>query len=85
VTIRFAAALLALATLAACGLKGGLERPPPEFGEARRAYEAETRAKAEAAAQKAKEDEEKQKQRQTTTIPVGPASPVSPPPTATPK
>lgn len=84
-TIRTFAALLALATLAACGLKGGLERPPPEWGEARRTFEAEQRARAEAAAEKAKADEEKQKQRQTTTIPVGPASPVSPPPAGTPK
>lgn len=75
-TIRTFAALFALATLAACGLKGGLEKPPPQFGEARRAYEAEQRARAEAAA---KEQEEKEKERQKAVIPVQPpSSPVSP-------
>lgn len=76
--IRTAAALLALTTLAACGLKGGLETPPPAWGEARRAYEADLRAKAEAA-EKAKADE-KAKERPTITLPQ--TSPTSPPPAA---
>jgi predicted small lipoprotein YifL len=75
--IRTAAALLMLCALGACGLKGGLERPPPQFGDARRAYEAEVRAKAEAAEKAAKEKAEREK-----AAPPAPAptSPVSPPP-----
>jgi len=76
-----AVALAALLALGACGLKGGLEKPPPQFGEARRTYEAEKKAREEAA-KKAKEDADKE----TGTTPPSqpPSSPVSPPP-ATPK
>jgi predicted small lipoprotein YifL len=73
--IRTAALLLILATLGACGLKGGLEKPPPQFGEARRQYDAEQKAKADAA-EKAKQE----KTRQTVTIPAAPATPTTPPP-----
>jgi len=72
--IRTAALLLILATLGACGLKGGLEKPPPQFGEAHRRYEAEQQAKIDAA-EKAKQE----KARQTVTIPTAPATPTTPP------
>lgn len=74
--IRIAIAVLALSSLVACGLKGGLEKPPPMWGEARAQYEADQRARAEAAA---KEKAEKEKARQTTTVPVQSSSPVSNP------
>lgn len=64
--ISLSVVLLLTAALAACGLKGSLEKPPPMFGEAHRQYEAEQRAKAEAAE---KERLEKEKARQTMTIP----------------
>ena len=60
--LRTAALLVAIAALSACGLKGGLDRPPPQFGDAHRKYEADQRATAE---KKAK----KEKARQTVTIP----------------
>ena len=76
--LRLAAATLALAALVSCGLKGGLERPPPQFGEARRTYEAEQKAKAENdAAEKAKKEREA-KERQTMTIPA-PSTSAMPP------
>ena len=62
-----------LATLGACGLKGGLEKPPPQFGDARRQYDADQKAKVDAA-EKAKQE----KQRQTVIIPA-PSSPSQPP------
>ena len=74
--IRTLALLSLVATLGACGLKGGLEKPPPQFGEAHRQYVAEQRAKAEAAAA---EKARKEKERQTVTIPVTP--PTTPPAT----
>ena len=51
------AALACAFGLTACGLKGGLEQPPPIWGDARTKYEADQKAKAEAAekAQKAQE------------------------------
>lgn len=61
------------APLGACGLKGGLEKPPPQFGDARKQYDAEVRAKAEEA-EKAKAA----KERQTVIIP-SPSSPNQPP------
>jgi predicted small lipoprotein YifL len=74
--VHTAVALAALLALGACGLKGGLEKPPPQFGDARRQYEAELRAKAEAAE---KEKAAKDAERQTVTVPVQtPTSPVSP-------
>ena len=68
--LRTAALLVAIAALSACGLKGGLDRPPPQFGDAHRKYEADQRAAAEEKAKKAKA-------RQTVTIPTTPtASPL---------
>lgn len=76
--LRLAAATLALAALVSCGLKGGLERPPPQFGEARRTYEAEQKVKAENdAAEKVKKERE-QKERQTMTIPAPSTSAMAP-------
>jgi predicted small lipoprotein YifL len=76
--LRLAAATLALATLVGCGLKGGLERPPPQFGEARRTYEAEQKAKAENdAAEKAKKEREAA-ERQRMVIPA-PSTSAQPP------
>lgn len=80
--VHAAIALAALLALGACGLKGGLEKPPPQFGDARRQYEAEKKAKKEAA-KKAKEDADKETGATVPTQP--PSSPVSPPPAATPK
>jgi predicted small lipoprotein YifL len=75
---RLALAALALAALAGCGLKGGLERPPPQFGEARAAYEAEQKQKAEnEAAEKAKKEREA-KERQRIEIPA-PSTSAQPP------
>jgi predicted small lipoprotein YifL len=56
------AALAGALLLAACGLKGGLETPPPVWGEAREKYEADLKAKAAAAeaAEKAKKEQEAQ-------------------------
>ena len=65
--LRAAALLVAIAALAACGLKGGLDKPPPQFGEAHRKYEADQRVAAE---EKAK----KEKGRQTITVPTAPAT-----------
>ncbi len=79
--IRTLAAIVLVAALGAplgaCGLKGGLETPPPQFGEARRQYDAEQQAKIDAA-EKAKQE----KQRQTVIIPSpsSPDQPVTPPP-----
>ena len=75
--IRTAALIALVATLGACGLKGGLEKPPPQFGDARRQYDTEQKAKADAA-EKAKQE----KQRQTVIIPApsSPNQPVTPPP-----
>lgn len=76
--LRLAIATAALAALIGCGLKGGLERPPPQFGEARRTYEADQKAKAEnAAAEKAKKDREAQ-ERQRIEIPA-PSTSAQPP------
>jgi predicted small lipoprotein YifL len=76
--LRLSVAALAFAALVGCGLKGGLERPPPQFGDARAAYEAGEKQKAEmAAAEKAKKDREA-KERQTMTIPA-PSSSAQPP------
>lgn len=41
IRLRPALALLALAMVSACGLRGGLETPPPMWGEARERWEAE--------------------------------------------
>lgn len=71
--IRTIAAIALIAALGACGLKGGLEKPPPQFGDARRQYDAEQQAKIDAA-EKAKAE----KQRQTVIIPA-PSSPNQPP------
>lgn len=80
--LRLSLAAVALTVLVGCGLKGGLERPPPQFGEARATYEAEQKAKAEAdAAEKAKKEREA-KERQTMTIPAPSTS--AQPPVATP-
>ncbi|MBL8557749.1 MAG: hypothetical protein JNM47_03460 [Hyphomonadaceae bacterium] len=67
--LRLSVAALALVALVGCGLKGGLERPPPQFGEARAAYEAEQKAKAEAAAAEQAKKEREAKERQRMTIP----------------
>ena len=76
--LRLSLAALALTALVGCGLKGGLERPPPQFGDARVAYEAEQEAKAETeAAENAKRDREA-KERQTMTIPA-PSTSAQPP------
>jgi len=76
--LRLAAATAALAALIGCGLKGGLERPPPQFGEARRTYEAEQKQKAETtAAEQAKKDREA-KERQRIEIPA-PSTSAQPP------
>jgi predicted small lipoprotein YifL len=55
--------LVVMASLAVvgCGLKGGLEQPPPRHGEARAAYEAQKKAEADA--------EEKRKQQQAAPAP----------------
>ncbi len=76
--IRTAVLIALVATLGACGLKGGLEKPPPQFGEARRQYDAEQQARIDAA-EKAKQE----KQRQTVIIPA-PSSPNQPPVTPPP-
>ena len=75
--LRTAALIALVATLGACGLRGGLETPPPQFGDARRQYDAELKAKADAA-EKAKAAQE----RQTVTIPApsSPNQPIIPPP-----
>jgi predicted small lipoprotein YifL len=76
--LRLSLAALALTALVGCGLKGGLERPPPQFGDARTQYEAEQKAKAESdAAEKAKKEREA-KERQTMTIPA-PSTSAQPP------
>ncbi|MET0545329.1 MAG: hypothetical protein ABWZ40_03375 [Caulobacterales bacterium] len=71
--IRAVCAVLVLSSLAAsCGLKGGLERPAPLWGEqAKREYEEQKQA--EAAAKAAK------KHRPTVNIPVEGATPAGPP------
>jgi predicted small lipoprotein YifL len=76
-SVRIAAVLLALATVASCGLRGSLERPPPMWGDERARYEAEMRAKAEAA-EKAQKDAEEREKARTAAPATGPASPVSP-------
>lgn len=67
--------IIAAVLLSACGVKGGLEQPPPLFGDAKRDFEAEQKRKAEAeAAAKPAAD------RQRVEIPVGakPAEPETP-------
>lgn len=54
-------AMMASLALVGCGLKAGLEQPPPRHGEARVAYEAQKKAEADA--------EEKRKQEQATPAP----------------
>jgi predicted small lipoprotein YifL len=46
--IRLTLAALALASLAACGYREGLERPPPMWGEARDQYERDEAARQQA-------------------------------------
>jgi hypothetical protein len=46
--IRIALATAALAGLAACGYREGLDRPPPMWGEAREQYEREEAARRQA-------------------------------------
>lgn len=77
--LRLSLAAVALTVLVGCGVKAGLERPPPHFGEARAAYEADQKAKAEAAtaAEQAKKEREA-KERQTMTIPA-PSTSAQPP------
>lgn len=82
--IRLTVALLALAALAGCGIKAGLEKPPPAWGEARRDYDAAQKAQADAAA-KAKADADAEKEKQKNQPPPPQTSPTSPPPAATPK
>lgn len=70
--------LVSVLALSGCGLRGNLERPPPMFGSARAAYDAEQKRKAEEAAAKAAGQttgEATAAERQTVTIPVTPAEP----------
>lgn len=76
--VRLSLAALALAALVGCGLKGGLERPPPQFGDARAAYEAEQKQKAENAAAEQAKKEREAKERQSMTIPA-PSTSAQPP------
>lgn len=76
--VRLSLAALALVALVGCGLKGGLERPPPQFGDARAAYEAEQKQKAENAAAEQAKKEREAKERQTMTIPA-PSTSAQPP------
>ena len=69
--LRTLALLAAVAALSGCGYKAGLDRPPPQFGDAHRKYEADQRAAAE---DKAK----KEKTRQTVTIPTASSTPSLP-------
>ncbi|MDX2233709.1 MAG: hypothetical protein NW200_04350 [Hyphomonadaceae bacterium] len=89
--LRTLAAVLSLVALTSCGLKAGLEKPPPAWGEARRAYEADLRAKADAAEKAKQAEEEKAKQNpapvRVQTSPTSRPDPAQPPatPPATPK
>jgi hypothetical protein len=51
--------LLALSLLAGCGIRGGLERPPPMWGDERQRYEDEQARAAEEAARQAREEEQR--------------------------
>lgn len=53
---RLLLAACALSLLAGCGLRGGLDRPPPLWGEDRAAYERDQEAAT--AAQEAREQED---------------------------
>lgn len=78
--IRIALALLSLSLLAGCGLKEGLERPAPMWGDAREQFQAE-QAQREAAEEQARREREAQQGRQTEPdAPEPPESPTSPDP-----
>lgn len=72
--MRIVLAILAASALTACGLRGGLERPVPLWGnppnegplDPRTIKAAEEKAKAEAERKKAEEDAARQQQQQTT-------------------
>lgn len=68
----------ALLMTTACGYRGGLERPPPIWGEDRAEYDAQQKAKAEQA-QKDAEAKAARQQQQTVTLPP-PAQPTPPRP-----
>jgi predicted small lipoprotein YifL len=73
----------ALIALSGCGLRGGLDRPPPMFGAERARYEAEQKRKAEAeaaakAAAQSPAVSETASGRQRTEVPVAAAEPAAP-------
>lgn len=67
--ILIAAALLA--ALSGCGLRGGLERPPPLWGEARDQYERDQAAAA--AAEAARQEARRQQQARDQLTPASPS------------
>jgi len=73
----------ALIALSGCGLRGGLDRPPPLFGAEHARYEAEQKRKAEAeaaakAAAQSPTVSEAASGRQRTEVPIAPAEPTAP-------
>jgi len=65
-------AVVALGALSGCGLRGGLERPPPLFGEAREQYERDQAAAA--AAEAARQEARRQQQARDQLMPTSPSS-----------
>lgn len=77
--IRLALAVISLSLLASCGLKEGLERPAPMWGDARDEFRRE-QAEQEAAAERARQQRALEEQPQQPAEPVQTTPP--PPPTS---